>query len=150
MGTYKKSEIDELYHQLDRVVSSDVMVEAKYYTKRGGKVGLSEVQEMQGAMSDLPKISKGIFTSATSFTKPAEQYSQGTSTNPIQKEIIPVNIKPSSNDDLKGRVQTIIINIHISEEDYKHGNFTPSFIEDRLEVGLVHISVEHLGKHILT
>ncbi len=77
-------------YQLDGLIDRDIMIEAKDYTKRKEKVGREDLQKMQGALTDLPQIKKGYFTSATKYTEPAQKYAKGSSTNTFQKEIVSV------------------------------------------------------------
>lgn len=119
-GDYSKT-----VYQLDGLItdSSDKsMVEAKDYTIDERKVGRSDIQKLQGALTDLP-VAKGIFASATDYTKPAKKYAEGSSTNPLQKQIELFHIRPSTEEDEKGRIKKIIVNIGMHVPDYEHGKY---------------------------
>lgn len=47
-------------YQLDGLIENDTMIESKDYTKRGAKVGRDDLQKMEGALTDLLEIKKGI------------------------------------------------------------------------------------------
>ena len=85
------------------------MVEVKDYTIDKRKVGRSDLQKLQGALTDLD-FEKGVFVSATDYTKPAKKYSDGAEINPLQKEIDLFHIRPSTELDEKGRVKKFQIN----------------------------------------
>ncbi len=109
-------------YQIDGLIEEKYIVEAKDYTIRGAKVGRGDLQKLEGALTDLPQIEKGFFASATDFTKPASEYAEGTIINDRQIEINTLNVRPSSEEDLKGRIQTIVINLEISYPDYSSSN----------------------------
>lgn len=110
-------------YQLDGLIENDTMIESKDYTKRGAKVGRDDLQKMEGALTDLLEIKKGYFTSATEYTEPAQMYAKATSKNPLQKEIIPVYLRPSTKDDEEGRVNKIQIQMTMVVPDFENGTF---------------------------
>lgn len=115
--------LSESLYQLDGLIENDTMIESKDYTKRGAKVGRDDLQKMEGALTDLSEIKKGYFTSATEYTEPAQMYAEATSKNPLQKEIIPVYLRPSTKDDEKGRVNKIQIQMNMIIPDFTNGIF---------------------------
>ncbi len=112
----------ETPYQIDGLIDEKYIVEAKDYTIRGAKVGRGDLQKMEGALTDLPQIEKGYFASATDFTKPASEFAEGTRINDRQTEIDTLNVRPSSEEDLIGRIQTIVINLEISYPNYSSKN----------------------------
>jgi restriction endonuclease Mrr len=71
-----KGEYSKTDYQIDGILYDDkgeVMIEAKDYTARDEKVGRDDLQTMQGALTEL-KFIKGVFASATDFTRPARKY----------------------------------------------------------------------------
>lgn len=115
--------LSESLYQLDGLIENDTMIESKDYTKRGAKVGRDDLQKMEGALTDLSEIKKGYFTSATEYTEPAQMYAEATSKNPLQKEIIPVYLRPSTKDDEKGRVNKIQIQMNMIIPNFTNGIF---------------------------
>jgi len=112
-------------YQLDGLIKDDSdksMVEAKDYTLDDRKVGRSDIQKLQGALTDLP-VDKGVFASATDFTKPAKKYAESSSSNPMHKQIELFHIRPSTEEDEKGRIKKIIVNIGMHVADYQHGKY---------------------------
>ena len=127
-----RGEYSETFYQLDGLIKDDndkSMVEAKDYTIDERKVGRGDIQKLQGALTDLP-IDKGIFASATDFTKPAKKYAGSSVTNPMNKEIELFHIRPSTEEDEKGRIKKIIVNIGMHFADYQHGNYQFIWTED--------------------
>ncbi len=129
---YKKGQSGSCY-QLDGILGESTMIEAKDYTQRNNKVGRGDLQKLQGALTDLPNIEKGFFTSATDYTKGAIQYAKGSKVNQMQKEIIPVNIRPINEDDENGRIKTVQFNIIASSPDYQKGKSTVLFAKEEKE-----------------
>lgn len=123
-------------YQLDGLIENDTMIESKDYTKRGAKVGRDDLQKMEGALTDLLEIKKGYFTSATEYTEPAQMYAEATSKNPLQKEIIPVYLRPSTKDDEKGRVNKIQIQLTMVVPDFKNGKFNILYFDKEEELKL--------------
>lgn len=120
-------------YQLDGIIDSSLMVEAKDYTHSNAKVGRGDLQKMQGALTDLPDITKGLFTSATNYTREAIRYAEGSETNRRQKKIVPVTICPIKDEDETGRVKKIIININSVYPDFQKGRYTVIFSEGEEE-----------------
>lgn len=119
-GIYSKTD-----YQVDAVVHSDTgkdMVEAKDYTIDERKVGRSDLQKLQGALTDL-EFEKGIFASATDYTKPAKKYADGAKINPNQKGIELYHIRPSTELDEEGRIKKFIINMTVIVPDFNNGEF---------------------------
>jgi hypothetical protein len=115
----------ETVYQLDGLIKDEndkSMVEAKDYTLDDRKVGRDDLQKLQGALTDLP-VDKGIFASATDFTKPAKKYADSSSSNPMQKQIELFHIRPSTEENEKGRIKKIVVNIDMHILDYEHGKY---------------------------
>lgn len=123
-------------YQLDGLIENDTMIESKDYTKRGAKVGRDDLQKMEGALTDLLEIKKGYFTSATEYTEPAQMYAEATSKNPLQKEIIPVHLRPSTKEDEKDRINKIQIQMTMVVPDFKNGTFNILYSDKEEELKL--------------
>lgn len=115
-------------YQLDGIIDEKT-VEAKDYTIRGNAVGRPDVQKQEGGLIDLP-YEKGIFASATGYTRNAIKYAEGTYKNPIGKEIDLYEIRPSTEEDEEGRIKTIIVNIISYYPVFDKGKYTPVFTEE--------------------
>lgn len=126
----------ESQYQLDGLIENDTMIESKDYTKRGAKVGRDDLQKMEGALTDLLEIKKGYFTSATEYTEPAQMYAEATSKNPLQKEIIPVHLRPSTKDDEEDRINKIQIQMTMVVPDFKNGTFNILYSDKEEELKL--------------
>lgn len=120
----------ETKYQLDGLIDSNIMLEAKDYTKSQDKVGRDDLQKLQGALTDLPQIEKGYFTSATKYTEPAQKYAKGSATNICQKEIIPIELRPSTTDDEKGRIAKINISLIMVYPNFHEGKYEILFSGD--------------------
>jgi hypothetical protein len=123
-----RGDFSETVYQLDGVVNDDSnksMIEAKDYTIDDQKVGRGDMQKLQGALTDL-SVDKGIFASATDFTKPAKKYAESSSENPMQKPIELLHIRPSTEKDETGRIKRIVIKMRMNVPDY--GNSKMNFI----------------------
>lgn len=121
----ERGEYSETVYQLDGVVndnSEKSMIEAKDYTLDERKVGRGDIQKLQGALSDLP-VDKGIFASATDYTKPAIKYADSSSINPLQKQIELFHIRPSTEEDEKGRIKKIVVNTSMHVADFQNGKY---------------------------
>ena len=101
-----------------------VMVEAKDYTVRGEKVGRSDLQTLEGALTDLD-IAEGRFVSATDYTNRAKPYAKSTENNPKQNPISLYHVRPSTADDEKGRIKTIQVTIEAHGLDFERGEYLP-------------------------
>lgn len=123
-----RGEFSETVYQLDGVIDEEdkKMVEAKDYTIDKRKVGRGDLQKLQGALTDLP-VKSGVFASATNFTKPASKYAKSAERNPLNKEIELFDIRPSTEEDEKGRIKKIIINMSMHIADYERGKYQPIF-----------------------
>ena len=108
-------------YQLDGLLNGDVMVESKDYTIDDRKVGRPDLQKLQGALSDLPQIKEGIFTSATEFSRDAIKYAKGTEVNDEQKTITTVDIRPSTPEDEEERVKTIVVQMQYMVPNFDRG-----------------------------
>lgn len=106
------------------------MLEAKDYTQRQKKVGRGDLQRLQGALTDLSQIEKGYFTSATEYTRPAKKYAEGSSANPCQKEIIPIELRPSTQEDEKGRIAKIDLSLIMIYPNFEKGKYAILFSDN--------------------
>ncbi|WP_457253666.1 restriction endonuclease [Pseudomonas juntendi] len=97
-------------YQIDVLHQSEgttTMGEVKDYTHSGGKVGRSDLQKLTGALLDLSDVGKGVFWSATDYTKPARQYASASKSMPHGKEILLRGLRESTPTDEQGFVKTI-------------------------------------------
>ncbi len=127
-GTYSNS-----VYQLDGLVATNEgqkMIEAKDYSIRGSKVGREDLQKLSGALLDMENISKGVFASATDYTKPAKQYAEATIKMPNAKPIELYEIRPSTKEDEKGRVKKICIQMNVVAPDFNNCKYIPFFSKD--------------------
>ncbi|WP_084386323.1 restriction endonuclease [Castellaniella caeni] len=101
---------------LHQCAEKKTMGEAKDYSDRGGKVGRPDLQKLAGALLDLPSVDKGVFWSATDYTKPARQYAQAAKAM-NGKEILLRGLRESTHLDEQGFVKTIRVTgtYHIAE-----------------------------------
>lgn len=102
---------------------SQVFGEAKDYTVQGKKVGRGDLQKLAGAMLEV-EAEKAYFYSATDYTKPAKQYAQG-SADFLKKQIELLHIRQSVEEDERGRIRKVVINMSVSLPDQKNSKFTP-------------------------
>lgn len=114
--TFKKSGYSEDDYQLDGLLEDELIpvkafVESKNYLDRNAKVGRDDVQKLSGALQVLSDVDKGIFASATDYTKPAIQYSKDLS-KANQKEIDLYIIRPVKEEDTEGRIMGVVLEIH--------------------------------------
>lgn len=117
-----RGDFSETVYQLDGIVNdtdNKSMVEAKDYTIDEKKVGRGDMQKLQGALTDL-SVDKGIFASATDYTKPAKKYADSSSENPLQKPIELFHIRPSTEQDETGRIKKIVIKMSMHVQDYSN------------------------------
>ena len=122
-------------YQVDGLIGEDnqqIMVEAKDYTVRGDKVGRADIQKLEGALTDLD-IAEGRFVSATDYTNRAKPYAESTKTNPKQNPIELYHVRPSTPEDEKGRIKTIVINIIAHGLDFERGIYLPLINEPFFE-----------------
>jgi len=128
-GIYSESD-----YQIDSVIKTEQgeeMVEVKDYTINKRKVGRDDLQKMQGALTDL-SFEKGIFASATDYSKPARKYSTATDKNPNQKAIDLFHIRPSTELDEKGRLKAIILKMIMVLPEYDKGQFEFAWTKDSI------------------
>lgn len=127
-GTYSKSD-----YQLDGLnIDKKQMIEAKDYTINKKKVGRDDLQKLQGALSDLD-VEKGIFASATDYTKPAKKYSESTGKNPLHKEIELYNIRESTELDEKGRINKFVVTLSMITPDFNLAKMNFAWTNDAIE-----------------
>ncbi len=93
--------------------------EAKDYTADERKVGRGDLQKLGGALGDLP-VSKGVFFSATNYTKPALQYAAAAA-DITGKPIEPFHLRPVIEQDHEGRLESIKVRIHIEKPEITFG-----------------------------
>ena len=120
-------------YQLDGLASSDTMIEAKDYTIRGEKVGREDLQKQEGALVDLPTIKKGVFASATDYTSESAKYAEGSGSNPLMKEIVTYDIRPSTEDDKKGRLSKIEVHFEAAWPDISPKNVRPIYAKGEID-----------------
>lgn len=125
-----KTGISEVTHQLDGVLDSDIMLEAKDYSIRNAKVGLEEVRNHQGAMLDIDGINKGFFASATDYTSEASKYVAGSFKNPRLANTHAAVIRHSTPEDEECRIKTIVLNISMPYLDYDRGKYALILSDD--------------------
>lgn len=110
-------------YQIDGLLNGDIMVEveSKDYTLDDRKVGRPDIQKLQGALTDLSQIKEGYFTSATDYSRDAKKYAKGTETNEKQKEITTFDVRPSNEEDKKGRVLSIHVTMKWAAPNFDKG-----------------------------
>lgn len=121
-------------YQLDGQIVSDsekTMLEVKDYTIDNRKVGRGDLQKLSGALLDLD-IEKGVFASATDYTKPADKYAQSSEINPNQKQIDLFHIRPTTELDEKGRIKKFVIRMHIVIPNYEKGQFRYEWTDEAI------------------
>ena len=133
-------------YQIDGLLNKDVMVESKDYTIDNRKVGRPDLQKMQGALSDLPQIKEGFFTSATDYSRDAIKYAKGTEINNVQKEITTIDVRPSTPEDEKGRVKTIILTLQYLVPDFNRGKKSINFAEGGKEMLLDYMKKQKMAE----
>lgn len=126
--TFRKSGYSEDDYQLDGLLEDELIpvkafIESKNYLDRNAKVGRDDVQKLSGALQVLSDVDKGIFASATDYTKPAIQYSKDLS-NANQKKIDLYIIRPIKEEDTEGIILGININLHIQAPNLKINDIT--------------------------
>ena len=128
-----KGSYSDSTYQIDGLAETDdglEMIEAKDYTIRNDKVGRNDLQKLSGALLDLKDISKGVFASATDYTKPAKQYANTTPKMPNAKPIDLLDIRPSTELDEKGRIKKICIRINTITPEFEKGTYMPIFTKN--------------------
>lgn len=143
-----KGEYSKTDYQIDGVLldkNVEVMIEAKDYTTSNEKVGRDDLQTMQGALTEL-RFLQGVFASATDFTGPARKYATSTAENPMQKLIDLFHIRPSTEEDERGRIEKFEITISMFVPKYKKGDFkitwTNESIEELKKDGLINKTID--------
>lgn len=114
-------------YQVDALLgegNQQTMIEAKDYTVRGEKVGRADLQKMEGALTDLD-IPEGRFVSATDYTNRAKPYAKSTENNPKQNPISLYHVRPSNEEDGKGRIKSIVITIVANGLEFERGKYQP-------------------------
>lgn len=127
-----RGDFSETVYQLDGLIESKSMIEAKDFTIHDKKVGRDDIQKLQGALTDLP-IEKGIFASATDYTKPAQKYADSSLKNPMQKPIELFHIRPSTLTDETGRIKKIVINMSMHIPNYTNSKMQLVWTKDGVE-----------------
>jgi hypothetical protein len=130
-----KGKFSKTDYQLDgEIVSNEAteMLEAKDYTIDDRKVGRGDIQKLAGALIDLD-IDKGLFASATDFTKPADKYADSTKINPNQKQIDLFHIRPTTELDEEGRIKKFVIKMHIAVPDLERGQYRYEWTDEAIK-----------------
>lgn len=123
-GTYSDTS-----YQLDGKLESDIetsMIEAKDYTIENKKVGRGDLQKLGGALPDLKEIDKGVFASATKYTKLAIKYAKAAK-DITGKPIELFEIREATSEDEKGRIKTIKLEIYVYNLTFERGKYQPCF-----------------------
>jgi hypothetical protein len=120
-------QLDAHHQSADGLTSK--MGEAKDYSDSGSKVGRGDVQKLAGALPDLEPVHAGAFFSATGYTVPAKKYAKSAASITGGKPIALYELAASSEQDEKGLIKTIVINLHIDMPHPQQGMFTPVFTE---------------------
>lgn len=123
--------------QLDGIAEDEftkvkAFIECKNYNASGAPVGRDDIQKLAGGLLVLNDIDQGIFSSATGYTKPAQQYSKDLKAAG-QKPIELYTIRPSTDADLNGRIRTIELNFIIVTLDFDHAAYAPEFTKEAME-----------------
>jgi hypothetical protein len=126
-----RGEFSKSMYQLDVQFQRNdiaVMGEAKDYTIDEKKVGRGDLQKFGGALPELP-VDKGVFFSATGYTKPAIQYANAAK-NITGKPIDLFVLRPSVEEDVNERISAIRIELYLLRP-----NFDNAFIAILSEAG---------------
>lgn len=132
VNQYVRGTYSDTCHQLDGLVTKDgkqEIIEAKDYTVRNNKVGLAEIEKLEGSLVDLP-MEKGVFISATDYSKPAQKYAKGSVKNPTNKPIELYEVKEAVEEDEEGRIKKIIVRMHVTAPDFVKGTYNPVFTHE--------------------
>lgn len=121
-------------YQIDGLLNGNIMVESKDYTIEDKKVGRPDLQKLEGALTDLPNIDEGYFTSATEYSRDAIKYAQGTETNEMHKEITTFDVRPSTPEDKKGRVLSIHVTMNWASPNFDRGKTSFKFSKESREM----------------
>lgn len=121
-----KSNYSDTEYQLDGLATTSdgnqQMIESKDYLISGNPVGRGDLQKQEGALTDLD-MEKGIFSSATDYTKDAKEYAKGTHVNPRQTDIDLYHVRPSTSEDEGGRIKEIQVNLIARWPDFQNGKW---------------------------
>jgi hypothetical protein len=125
----KKGIYDKNTYQIDvglySIDGDNFMVEAKDHSKDNKKVSRPELDKVAGSLIEL-EYDSGLFFSATDYTRDARKKSQGSQINPNAKKISLYHLRPSKDEDKKGRVEVFKIKIATYEIDEKNTSFNPT------------------------
>lgn len=127
-GTYSGTD-----YQLDGLAvrnGQKEMIEAKDYSISGEKVGRDDIQKLNGALVDLDAVHRGVFASATDYTKPAIEYAMASKIMPHSKPIDLYQVRNSTELDEKGRIKVIHIDINAFWLDFDKGKYKPIFTKN--------------------
>ena len=106
------------------------MIEAKDYSISGKKVGRDDIQKLNGALVDLESVHRGVFASATDYTKPAVEYAKASEKMPQGKPIDLFQVRNSTELDEKGRIKVIHVEINAFYLDFEKGKYKPIFTKN--------------------
>lgn len=101
--------------------------EAKDYTIRKAKVGRSDIQKLGGTLNDL-ESKKGLFFSATGYTKPAQSYAEH-SIEINKKPIELFTLRPFIETDKDGRILGVNFEGSYHYLDFENGYYEIIFTE---------------------
>lgn len=125
---------DSLYqldvHHKSQDGEHEIMGEAKDYSEQGKKVGRGDLQKLGGALPDIKEINQGAFFSATGYTKPAKQYAKAAEEITGGKKIDLYELAISTEEDEKGFVKTIVINMNYIIPHPERGEFKAAFTQE--------------------
>ena len=127
-GTYSGTD-----YQLDGLAVRDgqqEMIEAKDYSISGEKVGRDDIQKLNGALVDLASVHRGVFASATDYTKPSVEYAKASEKMPLGKPIDLYQVRNSTELDEKGRIKVIHVEINAFCLDFEKGKYKPIFTKN--------------------
>lgn len=116
----------DVHHQ-SKENGISTMGEVKDYSEQGSKVGRGDLQKLGGALPDIKEINAGAFFSATGYTKPAKKYAEAADKITGGKQINLYELAASTDDDEKGFIKTIIINMHEIIPHAERGEFRAVF-----------------------
>ena len=117
----------ELY-QLDGWNENEkITMEAKDYSISGKKVGRMDLQQLEGALSNLD-VEGSIFASATGYTEPAIKFAENTPKNPKQVEIALFHIRPSTKEDERGRINSFVFKTSFSGLNFRDPSASCEFM----------------------
>ena len=127
-GTYSGTD-----YQLDGLAvrnGRQEMIEAKDYSISGEKVGRDDIQKLNGALVDLDAVHRGVFASATDYTKPAVEYAMASEKMPHSKPIDLYQVRNSTELDEEGRIKVIHVEINAFWLDFDTGIYKPIFTKN--------------------